>query len=242
VKARAARELALLLAVSTAVLAQEALVDRVAVSVNDVAIPESALRRAIVLGPLERGPSESREAFRSRVLGELVDQYLQYEDAVRFGPSPPDAAEVEAAMAKLRARLEAEGKEATVEFARAGMTSEDVRASVERQLVVQRYLRERFRQVVAADEPSARAEYEQRYVPERRAEELPVLPFDQVADAMRERAQQRAFDEEVDKWLKELREKARITFYPIPTPAAGQGTPVVLATAPPATRTPASSN
>ncbi|HTO88827.1 MAG TPA: hypothetical protein VMR54_15010 [Thermoanaerobaculia bacterium] len=241
-RARVWRELASLLAVSAAALAQEVLVDRVAVSVNDVAIPESAVRRAIVLGPLEREPGESREAFRARVLDELVDQYLQYEDAVRFGPSPPDAAEVEAALARLRSRLQGEGKEANVEFARAGMTAEDVRASVERQLVVQRYLRERFRQVAPSDEQSIRAEYEQRYVPERRAANLPVLPFEQVADLMRERAQQRAFDEEVEKWLKELREKARITFYPIPTPAAGQGTPVVLATAPPATRTPASSN
>jgi parvulin-like peptidyl-prolyl isomerase len=241
VRARPSHELAFFLAVSTAALSQEALVDRVAVSVNDVAIPESAVRRAIVLGPLEREPGESREAFRARVLDELVDQYLQYEDAMRFGPSPPDAAEVEAALARLRSRLQGEGKEANVEFARAGMTAEDVRASVERQLVVQRYLRERFRQVAPSDEQSLRAEYE-RYVPERRAANLPVLPYDQVADALRERAQQRAFDEEVEKWLKELREKARITFYPIPTPAAGQGTPVVLATAPPATRTPASAN
>ena len=41
----------------------------------------------------------------------LIDQHLEYEDAVRFGPAPPDAAEINAAFDKLRERLKAEGKD-----------------------------------------------------------------------------------------------------------------------------------
>jgi hypothetical protein len=214
-------------------------VDRVAVSVNDEAIPESAVRRAVLLSPLAREAGESPEAYRTRVLDALIDQHLEYEDALRFGPTPPDAAEIEAAFAKLRARLAAEGKDPAEEFARASMTVADVRASLERQLVIQRYLQERFRPVAMADEERARTEYEERYVPERKAQGLPVLPYEEVAGEIRSRAQQRSFDEEVEKWLAELREKARITIYPAPAAPTGQGPPTVFATVPPAARTPA---
>ena len=61
-----------------------------------------------------------------------------------------------------RERLRAEGKDPAEEFARAGMTADDVRASLERQLVVQRYLKERFRAGTVADEERARTEYDER--------------------------------------------------------------------------------
>jgi parvulin-like peptidyl-prolyl isomerase len=237
-----ARLLPPLLLAAAAALGQSVLVDRVAASVNDTAIPESAVRRALVLSPIEREAGETPETFRARVLDTLIDQYLQYEDAQRFGPAPPDAAEIEAAMARVSKRLIAEGKDPEEEFARAGMTVADVRASVERQLVVQRYLQERFRPVAIADEDRARSEYEEFYAPERRAAGLPVPPYEQVAEQMRARSQQRSFDEEVARWIAELRDKARITIYPTPTAATGQGPPVVIATAPPAVATPAPAN
>jgi parvulin-like peptidyl-prolyl isomerase len=212
------------------------LVDRVVATVNDVAIPESALRRAVRLSALSPQPNESREAFRDRVLEALIEQQLQYEEALRFGPAPPDAAEVDAALAKLRDRLRAAGKDPAEEFERAGMTVEDVRASLERQLVVQRYLRERFRPVALADEDRARAEYSGPYTAERGAANLPVPPFEAVADEMRARAQQRVFEEEVGRWSKDLREKARVVIYRTPPPGEA-GPPTVLSTAPAARAT-----
>jgi len=222
------------LLVAAASLAETVLVDRVAASVNDVAIPESAVRRAMVLAPIERVPGETPEAYRARVLDALIDQHLQYEDAQRFGSEPPNAADVEEAMANLTKRLRQEGKDPANEFAKAGMTADDVRASLERQLVVQRYLKERFRAGTMADEERARAEYDDRFVPETKAAGRPVPPFEEVAAEMRARAQQRGIDDEIDKWTRELRDKARITIYPTPLPATGLGPAVLLATAPPA--------
>lgn len=187
---------------------------------------------------LSRESGESEEAYRSRVLDALIDQQLQYEEALRFGPEPPNAEEIEGAMTKVSDRLRAEGRDPAREFAAAGMTIDDVRASVERQLVVQRYLKERFRPGTAADEQRARADYEERYVPEQRAAGKPVLSFDEVAEEMRARARERSFDEEVEKWVRELREKARITIYPPPAPPDGPRSPVVLQTAPAPTPTP----
>jgi len=216
----------------TASMTQGVVLDFVAASVNDDAIAESDVRKAMAVSPMRPQTGETPQAYRTRILDALIDESLQYDDAVRFGTSPPDAADVEEAMKKLRARLTAEGRNPEAEFAAARMTPEEVRTSVERQLVVQRYLADRIRPMAAAEDHS-REEYDKFYVPERRAANLPVQPFEEVADLMRQRSQQRVFDEEADKWAKELREKARVQIYPVPSaPPAGRSVAVV-STAPP---------
>jgi hypothetical protein len=112
------------------------------------------------------------------------------------------------------------------------MTEEDVAAMLERQLVIQRYLRERFAPIAYADEEQARVEYEEHYVPARRAAKLEVEPFDKVVEQMRLQASDRAFEEQVARWLGELRQKARIGIYRIPPALEMAGTPVVLSSAP----------
>src|SRR5262249_38278858 len=147
--------------------AQGALLDFVAASVNDDAIAESDVRKAMAVSPMRPQTGETPQAYRPRVLDALIDESLQYDDAVRFGTSPPDAADVEEAMKKLRARLTVEGKDPDAEFAAARMTPDEVRTSVERQLVVQRYLADRIRPIAAAEDHS-KEEYEKYYLPERR--------------------------------------------------------------------------
>lgn len=230
--------LGLLLLVRPAAAPGPDVVDRIAASVNDSAIPESEVRRAMVVSGLEPGAGETPEAFRARILDALIEEHLEFEDAARFGPAAPDASEIDKAMASLRDRLKAEGKDPDAEFTRAGMTVDEVRASIDRQLVIARYVRERFAPIAYADEEQARAEYEQRYVPEQKAAGQPVQPFEAVAEIMRQRSSERTFDEEVAKWLKDLRQKARVSIYRILAAVPEDRTPVVLSAVPPATRTP----
>jgi tRNA(Ile)-lysidine synthase TilS/MesJ len=220
--------IALLAGAGLAALAAAAVVDRIAAPVNDVAIPESEVRKAMVVSGLPREPGESNESYRARVLDALVDQHLQYEDAHRFGPAPPDAAEIEAAMKTLAERLRGEGKDPEAEFMRAGLTREEVRASIERQLLIQRYLRERFTPIAIADETRAREEYDDVYAAERRAAGFAVPPFESVVEEMRKRAQDRVFAEEIEKWRKDLRVKARVAIYRIPVPVPAERERVIL--------------
>ena len=197
------------------------------------------MRRALVLAPIAQEAGETAQAYRTRVLDALIDQHLQYEDAERFGPTPPDAAAIEAAMASVRKRLTSEGKDPATEFARAGMTVDDVRASVERQLVVQRYLRSGsgpWRSPMrTAPAPSTRSTY----APERRAAGLPVPPYDQVArgDARARPSSEPSTRRSPSGWRNcATRRRSRSTR--TPTAATGQGAPIVIATAPPAAATP----
>lgn len=215
------------------------ILDRIAATVNDVAIPESEVRRAMVVSALQPEAGESREVFRARVLDALIDQHLEYEDAQRFGSAPPDAAEIEAALKKLESRLRAEAKDPAAEFARAGLTREEVRSSLERQLLIQRYLKERFYPVALADEERAREEYEKFYVAERRAAGLAVPPFESVLEEVRRRAQERSFGEETEKWRRDLRQKARVGIYRIPVPLGADRRKVLLTSTSKTTPTPA---
>jgi parvulin-like peptidyl-prolyl isomerase len=215
----------------TASLAQGAVLDFVAASVNDIAITESEVRKAMAVSALRPEAGETAEAYRHRILEALIDERLQYEDAVRFGTSSPDAADVEEAMRKIRARLSAEGRNPDAEFAAAGMTVDEVRASVERQLIIQRYLLDRIRPIAATDDRT-REEYDTYYAPEQRARHVAVLPFDEVVEEMRKRSQQRAFDEEIEKWAKELREKARVVVYKVPVAVTPGRTPIAIGKAP----------
>lgn len=208
-------------------------IDRVAASVDEVAIAESDVRKAIVVGALRLEPGEPAGAFRSRVIDALIDQRLQYREALRFGPATPEPQEIDAALQRLRDRLRAQGKDPAREFASAGMTEEEVRSSLERQIVVQRYLEERFRPIAVADEDRAREEYEKFYVPERRAAGTVPQPFESVADDMRRNSQQRVYDEEADRWMKEIRQKARISIFRDDRPSLGADrTPIPLSVTP----------
>ena len=210
-----------------------AVIDRIAATVDDLAIPESALRRAMTTSALKVDPGEPPEAFRLRVLEALIDQHLQYDDAVRFGPAPPDPADVTAAVQKLRERLKAEGRDPDKEFAAAGLKPEELRATLERQLIVQRHLSERFRPLSISDAERAREEYDKHYVAEIRARGEAPAPFESVAEEMRVRSQKRVFDEEVEKWMRELRARSRIAIYGLPPPYPQAAAPIILSTAPP---------
>ena len=203
------------------------IVDRIAASIDEVAIAESDVRKAMLVSALPRTSGESDAAYRARVLDALIDQRLQYREALRFAPAAPEPAQIDAAMTSLRERIRKAGRDPAEEFAAAHMTPEEVRSALERQIVVQNYLAERFRPIAVADEERAREEYDQHYVPERKAAGAVPEPFESVVEEMRRRSQQRVFDEEAAKWMKEIRQKAAVAIYDVTTPPPA-GTPVPL--------------
>jgi hypothetical protein len=190
-----------------------AILDRVAATVDGRAITESEVARTILTAGLSPASEESPSRFRSRVLDEMIDDYLRYRDALRFSPAPPDAATVDAALARLRQRLASERKDPDSEFRHAGMTVAEVRASIEKQLVVSQYVRERFSVLAFVSPEELQKEYEGPFSGKYRAAGRAVPPFAGVQDDLREEIRTTRTAEEVEKWTKDLREKARIAIY-----------------------------
>lgn len=206
------------------------LLDRIVATVDGRAITLSELDHAMVTGSLEKTAGETDDAFRERVLSEMVDEYLRYRDALRFSPAAPDPDAVDQALASLRDRLRKEGKDPDAEFRSAGLDEAQVRASLERQIVVTRYVRDRFSGLVFVspeDLDQEYAEVSREY--EKTGRVAP--PRDALEEELRSRVRDRRTSEEIDKWTKELREKARITrLAPAPKPAGGK--PTILSKTP----------
>jgi hypothetical protein len=207
------------------------ILDRIAATIDDDVITEQELDQAVDVGTMTRRDGESEEDFRLRVLNELIDERLRYRDAARFAPDKPDAADLDAAYRDLLARLRKEGKDPQKEFARVGASEDEVKAVLERQLIVSRYVRERFFPVTYATTEEARKYYDGDFSAALKAEGKPVPPFEEVVASLRQHLRQEAFDQAVTKWTADLREKARITI-DRQVPRFEARTPRVLATVP----------
>jgi len=216
---------------AAAATARAVLLDRIVATVDGRAITLSELDHAMVTGSLERAAGEADEAFRQRVLSEMIDEYLRYRDALRFSPAAPDPGDVDAAVASLRERLRREGKDPDAEFRAAGLDEARVRSSLERQIVVMRYVRDRFSGLVFVSAEDLDAEYaavSEEYRKTGRA----APPREGIEEELRARVRDRRTSEEIDKWTKELREKARITRLAPAPPSAAPGKPTILSKTP----------
>ena len=70
------RGFALAAALAVAALVSAEIVDRIAATVDDVAIPESEVRKAMAISAMRPEPNEDTESFGKRVLDALIDQRL----------------------------------------------------------------------------------------------------------------------------------------------------------------------
>jgi hypothetical protein len=140
----------------------------------------------------------------------MIDEYLRYRDALRFLPAAPDPAKVDAALDSVRTRLRASGKDPEAEFRAAGLSEVEVRASLERQLVVTQYVRDRFAALAFVSPEDLDQEYAAVAEEYRKTGRVPP-PREGLEEELRDRVRDRRTGEEVDKWTKDLREKARIT-------------------------------
>jgi len=198
-----------MLLASSAAAAGAATLDRIIATVDERAITLTELGRAVLTGGIAKETGETDDQYRERVLSEMIDEYLRYRDALRFLPAPPDPARIDAAFEAVRERLRAEGKDPEAEFRAAGMSDAEVRASLERQLVVTQYVRDRFAALGFVSPEDLDQEYAAIAEEYRKTGRTPPSRA-ALEEELRDRVRDRRTSEEVDKWTKELREKARI--------------------------------
>lgn len=218
-----------ILIISSTLLAGE-LVDRIIATVDGHAITLSELNRAVLTGTMTRETGENDGQFRSRVLSEMIDEYLRLRDALRFSPVPPAPAQVNAQMDRLKARLRAEGRNADDEFRRAGLSEQDVRLALTRQMIVTQYVDDRFASVAFISAGDIAARYEGPFSERLRREGKPIPPLTAVEEDLRKEIQSERTAQEIEKWTADLRSRARITYEENPAAPAGQ--PVVLSRLP----------
>jgi len=192
--------------------AQPVLQDKVLAVVDEDPILKSDVDRVIKLGLQQPNPGENAEAFRRRVLDDLIEERLRFHEIDRFGFEQVPVDEIEKNVAKIRARFpdEASFQKALKEV---GLDANKLRQLVARQLLVLTYVDERLGQRVFVSLDDIDRYYREVLTPEMKRRGQPVPPVEDVREDIREVLKQQRLTQEMEKWTQELRQRADVIVY-----------------------------
>jgi len=176
------------------------------------AMPAVELARGDIPAGLAQGPvdGELTQVELERARECLIDTRLVFREVRRFPRIAAGNAQLDAMMADLSAQFESPEVFAA-EMQRLGMTRQELRSDLRRQLLVADYIDGRFRATVDITDEQARSAWEQEFVPNMEGEGVPVPSFESVADEyVIPILQQREVNRRVQSWILDLRERATI--------------------------------
>lgn len=156
---------------------------------------------------------EGRAQDRSKIMGELVDQWIVEADAVATKFPHPTAADVSQEFQALLKQFPSRDQ-FQARLAQIGLTQDEVRQVLERQLYYVRFLDYKFHaasQVTAAEISSY---YEQDFLPQLHRQGLSVPPLSQVEAQIRQLLTQEQINEKAAQWLEQAKTRLRIVIQP----------------------------
>ena len=189
------------------------IIDRIAVVVGNSVITESEIVREIRLTAfLNQEPLDFSVASKRKTAERLVEQRLiQIEnDASLYPPPPADA--VEQALAQVKAKT-SNPKGYQDELTRTGVSEEELKAHLRRQLATLRFLDLRFRPGIQIGDAEIGAYFEERLLPDlKKARPDATFSVSDYRTQIEEALIAERVDKASDTWLKEARDHARIEF------------------------------
>lgn len=189
------------------------LVDKVLAVVDEDPILSTDVDRVVKLGLQVPNPGEGQEAFRRRVLGELIDQRVRAHEVNRFGSTeiPVEAVEEEVTKAQRKFPDDRAFQKALAEV---GLNLQGLRQLFTQQLLVLTYVDERLGANVLISSEEIKAHYDKVLTPEMRKRGLPPPPLEDVRDEIRTVIKERKLTDAMAKWTTELKAKADILVRP----------------------------
>ena len=187
-------------------------VDRVVAVVDEDPVLESDLDRVIRLGLATPGEDESEEAFRRRVLDQVIEEKLRFHEIDRFGFSEISLSDVERAFEEIRSRFRSQAAFAEA-LAGVDVSPDELRQLLARQLMVITYVDERLGSRVFVGAEDIRLYYDETLVPEMRERRQPAPDFPEVREQIRSLLKEQRLNEEIIRWTEQLRAEADIEDY-----------------------------
>ena len=157
--------------------------DRILAVVDEDPILDSDVERLVALGLIAPKPGESDDAFRRRLLEELIEQRLRFHAIERFGFEEVPVAAVDEQVAAIRARFPDQGSFAA-ELARLGLNERGLRQLLTRQLMVLTYVEERLGPRIFVRTEEIESYYRDVLTPKLKAGGAEVPPIEEVRDQM----------------------------------------------------------
>ncbi|MHB8411252.1 MAG: hypothetical protein ACYDDI_04815 [Candidatus Acidiferrales bacterium] len=184
-------------------------IDGIAVRIGDDVVTDSEVRQLEDYQRLIDGQAQSR----ATVVQELVDQWIVRTEAAAAKFPHPATPEVTQEFQTLIKQFPS-AQQFRARLARAGLTQDEVRQVLERQLYYVRFLDYRFH--AAAQVTSAQIEtyYHKQLAPQLQKKGQSVPPLNQVEAQIRQLLTQEEINEKAAKWLDEAKARLRIIIQP----------------------------
>jgi hypothetical protein len=181
------------------------LIDGVAARIEDDVITESEVRELAAFQRLVDGQAKPRP----ELIQELADQWIADSEArVAYYPEPSED-DVNLLLEQLRAKFPSP-EQYQKRLAEVGLTEDDVRRLVQKQLYLSRFLDYRFRPAAQVDQKQIEAYYNDQLVPRLKEQGQPIPPLADVQDAIQEVLIQRVISDRATAWLNETRARLKM--------------------------------
>jgi hypothetical protein len=185
--------------------AETELVDRIVAIIDREVIMLSEAEQAIWLVEL----SSDEDAGLRDVVERLIEARLIEREVARFTDAPVPDELVEERLALVRSSFpSAEALDAMLSSR--GLSREELRSEVSRQLAVNRYLERRFRALTYVTDDDIESYFSAEVLPELSDERGPTL---EETDQIRRILEEQRFNERVDQWIDGLKTRSRIRRY-----------------------------
>jgi peptidyl-prolyl cis-trans isomerase SurA len=187
-------------------LARAELVDRIVAIIDREVVTLSEAEQA---SEIARARTDASAPLVS-VVERLIESRLVEREVDRFTGEPVSAELVDGALREVRAGFSSESAFRDM-LTRSGLSEEELRAKLRRQIAVTQYLEQRFRPLTFVTEEQIEAYYRDELLPAVAGTRLPELS--EVSESIRRILEERAFNARVGEWIDGLKGRTRIRRY-----------------------------
>ncbi len=190
----------------TAAAARGELVDRIVAIIDREVVTLSEAEQAGAIARARTGESTPLAA----IVEKLVEARLVEREVARLSGEPASSEAVDAALEEVRQGFASEAAfRQTLEAS--GLSEDDLRAQLRRQVQVTTYLEQRFRPLTFVTEEQIEVYYRDELSPSLQGQKLPDL--EDISESIRRILEERAFNARVSEWIEGLKGRARIRRY-----------------------------
>jgi hypothetical protein len=184
-------------------------VDGIAARIGNDVLTESEVRELENYQKLVEGQAQNR----AKVVDELVDQWIVETDAVATKFPHPTADDVTLEYQTLLKQFPSPEQFQT-RLSQIGLTQDQVRQIIERQLYYVRFLDYKFHAATQVTGGQIEEYYHQQFVPQLQQRSLSIPPLGQVEAHIRQLLTQEQINEKAAEWLEEAKARLRIIIQP----------------------------
>jgi hypothetical protein len=194
---------------SRASAAQGTQIDSIAARIGNDVLTESEVRELQDYQKLVEGQAQNR----AKVLEELVDQWIVETEALETKFPQPTASDVTLEFKTLLKQFPSRA-EFQARLAQIGMTQDEVRQVIERQLYYIRFLDYKFHAATQVTGDQVQSYYQQELGPQLQKRGLSVPPLDKVEAQIRQLLIQEEINEKAAEWFEQAKARLRIIIQP----------------------------